>query len=982
MKKSAIFFFFLIPFIAFTQQNSVLSSGDWYKIAVDETGVYKITYDDLASYGIDVDNTDPRYIGLFGNPAGMLPELLEDPFYTDLQPVAIRVIGEEDGVFNHSDYILFYGQDPVIWEYDPVNNQYHHVLNLYTEKTHYFITILNESGKRIQQQASEVLPQNADISVFDYLIYHENELTNPGKTGKIWLGELFHEDLNIDFNYLVTPLHSTGHQFATRIMARSSETSYFDISIDNVEFEPISINPINYEDPYQLYRQSQFNTSFSMLENSFTVSYNFDPGDEFAKGWLDYFELILKVYPDFTNDQMSFRSTQNIGAGNISRYSLQYLNPEDLEIWNVTDPINVTKMELNIDKGYVRFKVKDDSLLEFQAFKGNAFNTPEFIGLMENQNLHAYEPPDLLIITHPDFSDQASQLSTFHVQKDEMSVGVFTTQQVYNEFSTGAQDVTAIRNFVRHLKEQSGDDNKPDYLLLFGDASYDYMDRIENNTNFVPTYETWESSNVVNSFATDDYFGLQDMDEPYGNGEPQVAVGRIPVKTVGEADAVFNKIQTYYSNDALGAWKNEFMFIGDDGDNNLHMHHTEVLSDTVSYTAPVLNNTKCYLDFYELVETEEGPRYPEVVEIIDNKMDNGVFYVNYTGHGWPMQLANENVVNSEIIAGWTNDNYLPIWLTASGGVVHYDDPEIISLAEQMMLMDNGGSIGFIGNSRAGFASTNLVLNLAVLEKLLDPESQYDMRLGDLIKYSGSQFNSEKWTLLGDPALKISFPEFNVSTTTLNGVDIEEYMDTIAPGDFLTFEGLITSKDDGSTQIGFDGTVYLKVYAPSFIRSTHGNQGNTIMDVTVQDSVLIEGTALVENGAFEIQIYLPANSYEDYGNLKLSWYAENGETDASGYYAGPVFGGEPSGVDDFNRIADLVKVYPSPFTDFVTVQIPDISYGTVDFSVYNLMGAKVYSGQINDEVKSTRINLQYLSKGLYMLQLGNSKFQKSFKILKN
>jgi len=314
--------------------------------------------------------------------------------------------------------------------------------------------------------------------------------------------------------------------------------------------------------------------------------------------------------------------------------------------------------------------------------------------------------------------------------------------------------------------------------------------------------------------------------------------------------------------------------------------------------------------------------------------------------------------------------------------VHFDDPDVVSLAEQILLKDDGGSIGFIGNTRPGFASANLALNMATLAALLEGEQDGNtVRLGDLMMRS-EQHRSERWTLLGDPAMRIAFPRYNVYTTTLNGVEIGDFTDTIAPGDRITLEGLIKSKTDGAVQTGFNGTVYLKVYAPPYVRSTLGNQGTGVIDFTVQDSVLVESSSEVVNGAFEISVRLPSAYYESFGLLKLSWYADNSETDASGYYTGPVFGGEPNSVDEFQQLAGLIKVYPSPFTDQITIRMPEAITGTVSFSVYNMMGSEVYSGQIDGRLHQAQVNLTHLSKGLYMLNMSNSKFQKSFKVLKN
>ncbi len=980
MKYSAIIFILFFPFFLFAQQNSVLSDGDWYRIAVEQTGVYQITYDNLSVYGIDVDNIDPRHIALYGHAAGMLTESMEEFYYSDPLPLAIQVIGEDDGSFDPDDYILFFGQGPGVWKLDEPTDRFHYVPDLYTDKTFYFLTIGNEKGKRIESEQSTELDPTGYPEFYDYPVSHQEELVNPGKSGKRWLGEDFSKTDTLTFNLETEESTSLSDDvnFNIVIAVKSTEPSTLRININRELYKILQLPYVQSNDIYRNYRIKEFDSVCTAGNSQTRVTLEYNRPNDSAQVWLDYFEMGFKQQKQFgTVDQMPFRTTENVGPGEITDFSLDDENPGQIEIWNVTDPVNVKEIETQVSGSSVLFRLPTDSLLEFHAFNGQSFYSPEFSDMISNQNLHAFTPPDLLIISYPDFIDQAQQVASFHEEADGMSVGVFSTDEVYNEFSAGKQDITAIRNFVRYLWTQPGWENKPAYVLLFGDASYDYKDRITNNTNFVPTYESDASANVVNSIASDRYFGLQDMDDPSGDSLP-VAVGRIPVKTPYEAEAAVNKLMTYYSLNSLGAWKNEFMFIGDKGDNNLHMHYTEILSDTLVSLAPVLNNTKCYLDFYEPV----GNQNPESEKIINDKMDKGVFYVNYTGHGGPTQLAKEDIVNSETVSGWTNSDYLPFWVMASGGVAHYDDPEMVSLAEQMTLKEGGGAIACIGNSRPAFAHTNFVLNLELINRLLGTETQDDVRLGDLVTHPGDLANAERWALIGDPALKIPFPEFNVHTTTLNGVNIEEFTDTIAPGDLLTFKGLITDKSNGNIQLGFSGTVDLKIYAPPYIRPTLGSQGAPVMDVIVQDSVLVVGTTEVVNGAFNIEVSLPSAYYEDFGQLKLSWYADNGETDASGYYTGTVFGGEPNGVGEFNGLADQIRVYPSPFTDYVHIRLPDINAGSVSFTVFNLTGSKVYSGQIDARISNAQINLQHLTKGMYMLRIGSDKFVKSFKILKN
>ncbi len=978
MKKYAFTLFIIIPFIAFTQQNSILSSGDWYKIAVEETGIYKVTYNDLESYGIDVDNIDPRNLALFGNPAGMLSESLDEDYYTDIKSIAIQVIGEDDGVFDPQDYILFFGQNPNVLVYDELTNRFHNITNIYTKQTHYFLTVGTEVGKRIQIEQSTTLDPTATPWYYNFLISHESELVNPGKTGKIWLGEDFSETdtLNYHFDYRNT-VYNDSNYFKTVLAVNCTEESYFTIIINGEFYCTINANSTN---NLNYYRAIQFDSLCTVgnLETEITFIYH-KPNDS-AQAWIDYFEMEMKILLTFVfEDQISYRTTENVGVGEITRYSISHNTPEDVTVWNVTDPLNVLKEELTLNSGSVSYRLPTDSLLEFHAFNGNSFYSAEFVGQVENQNLHGIAPPDFLIVAHSLFLDAANQLAYFHNSEDDLFTTVVTIDDIYNEFSSGSQDITAIRNFVKYLREKSGNESKPNYLLLFGDASYDYLDRVANNTNFVPTFESLQSSNAVSSFATDQYFGLNNMNT---GGEMQVAVGRIPVTTMEEANNVLDKIQTYNSTNALGTWTNEMMFIADDGDNNLHMNHEEVLTQITEDNAPEMNINKCYLDFFELVQTNEGPRYPEVNETITNKTNDGVFYVNYTGHGSAEQLASERILSKDDLITWTNHNNLPLWVIASGEVAYFDNPDFTSLGESVFLEDEAGAIALIGTTRAAYAHANFAFNQGIVEKLIDNTLQSNLRFGDLMMHSVISQEFLKWTLLGDPALKIHFPEFNVSTITLNGIDIEEYTDTIAPGKLLTFQGQINNKEDGSLQSGFNGTVYLKVFAPKYLRATLGNQGSPVMEFEVQDSILAEGTATVDLGEFEIQVSLPANYYEGFGKLKLSWYAKNGITDANGYYDQLIFGGDPDAVDEGNEFLDQVKVYPTIFTDYLNIELPQTEYKSVVYRVYNTMGTEIYSTKSESVVGSEKIYIPGLVTGMYVLNINIDNSSRNFKVIKH
>ena len=441
-----------------------------------------------------------------------------------------------------------------------------------------------------------------------------------------------------------------------------------------------------------------------------------------------------------------------------------------------------------------------------------------------------------------------------------------------------------------YLNDNSGEENKPEYVLLFGDASYEYKNITENNTNFVPTFESLESANVVNSFATDRFFSMKNMQDFNGK---QLAIGRIPLATTEQGDNVLQKIQTYNSNESLGSWKNEMMFIADDGDNALHEDQANQYANIADTSNPVMNFTKCYLDFFELVETEAGPRYPEANLEIQNKVNEGDYYINYTGHGGAEQLAAERILAKDDLSNWTNNNKLSLWVISSSDVARFDNPEYASLGEVMYLTANAGAIALFSNTRPAFASANYDFNRKIIQIITNENLQATMRFGDILTHIPQSSQFLKWILLGDPALKIRFPEFNIVTTKINDVSIETFTDTISPGSTLAIQGEIVSKENGSPQFDFSGNVYLKVFAPPYLRATMGNNGTPVQEFVVQDSILALGEATVVNGSFEIQATLPAQYYPDYGNLKLSWYAENGETDANGFYSQLMFGGQPN-----------------------------------------------------------------------------------------
>lgn len=420
--------------------------------------------------------------------------------------------------------------------------------------------------------------------------------------------------------------------------------------------------------------------------------------------------------------------------------------------------------------------------------------------------------------------------------------------------------------------------------------------------------------------------------------ETNLAIGRIPVKSTEKADQALEKIENYSSNQSLGSWKNEMKFIADDGDNAVHQRQADDLTIIADTNNPVMNINKCYLDFFELIETSEGPRYPEVNQEIQNKANDGVYFVNYTVHGSEEQLAKEKILTKNDLTNWTNSDNLGLWVIASSNDANYIDPEIISLGEAIYLKENTGAIGLYGTTGIAYAGANFEFNTSIIKTLTDESLQGNMRFGDLLPpRNSSGYNDLKWVFFSDPALKINFPEHQIVTTKISSQPVEEYSDTISPGSILNFHGEIVSKLDNSQQLYFNGSVYLKVYAPAYMQSTLGNQGNPVEEYEVQQDILNTAEAVVEDGKFDIQIALPNQDAPNYGNVKLSWYAENGQSDANGFYNELKYGGQANSIAENNGILNQVKVYPAPFVDRIYIETPTAQSQELNYKLFNLWG---------------------------------------------
>lgn len=881
-------------------ENSVLSEGDWIKIRVDQSGIYKITYSDLQEYGLDPSSINPSNIRIYGNAHGMLPENNGTFRYDDLQENAIWISGQEDGIFNQQDYIIFYGMSPHIWSNSL--GFFTRQVSLYDDYNYYYISSSQGVGKRLLTEPSvSSTPTHTVTTYIDYKAI-EDETYNLTLSGKAWYGDLFGEiqirEYNFNFPNIKTDESIT---LKTEIANRTITNEAMAVSINEVVFDTVTLTSI-IPSSTKFAQKKKKTIVFNSAGPQINVKMNYLPSTPTSAAWLDYIMINAICSLNFDEGQLLFRDLNSVEVGAISQFEISSAN-SNVQVWEVTDPILPKIVDSDYSGNVISFTLETDSLREFIAFDGSQFLTPEFAGTVDNQNLHSDNSLDMVIVAHPLFLEDAYQLAAIHEVKDGFSTKVVTPEEIYNEFSSGKQDPTAIRDYIKMLYDKSEGQN-PRFLVLFGDGSFDPKDRVENNTNFIPTFQTQESLITSSSYVIDDYFGCMDEDEGVdGTGELDIGIGRIPVKTREEAQIVLKKIVDYITpgTPSFGTWRTNICLIADDEDGNLHLDQADSLANGVEFIPKHYNQKKIYLDAYTQIKTPSGYRYPEVTSDLNQTVNEGALIINYVGHGGKAGWAHERILQANDMLNWKNLTELPVFITATCEFSRFDEPELETGGEMVLLNPAGGGIALFTTTRLAYAQSNFTLNQRVYNTaftLVDGEYPY---MGDIIRRSKppGQPTTRNFVLLGDPALKLAYPEYQVRTLEIKNQVSALQTDTLRALDVIEIKGDIADLN-GNTVETFNGTVNIKVFDKKTRYKTNGNdQYSYPVEFFCQDRILWEGNATVTNGVFDFTFLLTKDIAYNFGSGKFSYYAWSNESDAIGYKGDIVIGG----VNE-NAVADV------------------------------------------------------------------------------
>ncbi len=877
-------------------QSSVLAKGNWLKMKIGKRGIYKLTYSYLKNAGFDVDNIDPHTIKIYGNPGGMLPQSndIERPF--DLLQNAIFISGETDNKFNSGDYILFYAQDGDTYSYMDNELTYEH--NLYSDANYYFITYGGDNGLRLTEQA-DLGSSFPIITTYHDFDYYKAEKYNLLASGREWFSEKYDLTLSNDYSFSFKKLVANSQaKVHTRVMAQTFSPSSFDISLNGQSIGNIPVESVP-DFTQKVYRYSikgkenevTFTNNLSGVNEliDIGISYNKNSAGQ-SVGYLNDILIEVERHLELTDNFNVFRSLQSLDNAN-STYQLKGLTSNST-IWDITNPTLPTYQNFNLVGSMGSFGAQSSTLKEYIVFNTTIENVPVNISSIPNQNIKGNTDAELLIVTHPNFKAQADQLASFRSNNDNIPSRVVLIDQVFNEFSSGRQDVTAIRDYVRYLYKNG----KIKYLLLFGRGSYDYKNTISGNTNFVPIYESRNSLHPLDTYASDDYFGfLEDEEGEWaevsgGNHTMDIGVGRLPVRNTQEAEAVVNKLINYATNEhTLGDWKNNVVFVADDGDFNLHQRQADELTVYVDTTYTAFNPNKFYLDDFPQVSRPNGESAPLASSQLDKTIENGALIVNFTGHGGESGWMQEQVLDIAQIQSWNNYNKLPLFVTATCEFGRHDDPRRVSGGEMVVTSNKGGGIAIVSTCRPVSSSSNFALNKVFYTAVYSKMSGEYPRLGDIFKITKNEsinlatdFNkvgNRNFALLGDPSLRLAYPSQEIVITAIN--DNTNKSDTLKALGKVKLTGEVRT-NQSSLDNSFNGEVSFVIYDKDIPKTTLGNE-NPPFTYDSRENIIFKGVSTVKEGTFDIEFIVPKNISYQLGNSKINLYAyqSTGLRDANG-----------------------------------------------------------------------------------------------------
>ncbi|SKC13739.1 type IX secretion system sortase PorU [Dyadobacter psychrophilus] len=848
----------LISFSSKAQEKSILSTGNWFKLAISETGIHRVDPAFLRKLGVNPAEIDPRQIQIYSQKSGMLPQPNIALKSNALMENAIWVPGEEDGKLDGSDAIYFFAEGPHEITYDSAKAELKHQINIYTDSSYYFLTYGQKTGLRVKPLVTITSQKSRLITQFDDYWFHEAETYNLLKSGRDWWGEYLG---NAPLTYTadipgIVPasnikLRTSGigaAQTATKFLWQLNGKQAGESAIGTVSAGTYDIKALRSDATFII-------NADATRPDTITVGVTYERnGQGSAQGYLNYIALHTKRQLRQYGNQQVYRFLSE--SSDTVTYQFGNANSEWL-LWNVSNAQNPAVVSQNIQNNILSFTTTGGkSSRQYIGFKTDLAMEPVFSEKVNPQNIAGNATPDLLIVTPVAWKREAERLAAFRESNDGLETLVVTTDEIYNEFGGGKPDLTAVRDFTKHLYSQ--DPDKLKYLLLFGDASFDYKNNLKNQSVFqqkswVPVYESRESLNPVYTFSSDDYYGFMKDNEGAwpesvaGDHTVDIGVGRLPVKSLSEAQLIVDKLIRYGSSwRSLGNWRNNVQFVADDGDGNIHQRHADELASLIQTD---FMSSRVFIDAFPQNTGTEGQKAPAVNQVLNKKINEGTLILNYTGHGGVSGWAEEQVLTLADMQSARGMDNLPLLFTATCDFGRYDDLGLVSGAELMVLSPKGAAIGAISTTRPVYSSTNFTLSQAFYRALL--EKSPDRRLGDIFKETKNKALvgslNRNFTLLADPSMQLARAQ--------KGIRWAEKPDTLRALQKVQLRGQVYDAVTTLKDSKFEGEARIVLYDKQISFKTLGNEGKPETYSEFR-SKLFDGSVMVKGGEFICEFVMP------------------------------------------------------------------------------------------------------------------------------
>lgn len=869
-------------------ESSIMKSGRWVKIKLKpEGGLYKLTYEELKKAGF----SEPSRVGVYGYGGAMLPENLNRFRATDIP---------ETPILQENNAIYFYAPGLTTWYYNSGSDIFSHTTNIYANNVY---MLLSDAKEPLLMKKNSISGNGTIQTSSRYPICHEVDNVSLTSSGRMLFGESFTYKLSYGFEEkLPQGAYEVSH-VCLRYVSRREQDATMKVNVNGQ-------NALTYNQHSHGYEAFD-----NYLKGYDLISYNtprikVDPGTlkvelTFSKKgtitFLNYYELNVKCNTTYTpgSQQLLMYSPQDTHEGQV-KYMVKNAD-SNLRVFNIST-IGETSLCPTDNDGSFNDNAPSNRGAIYLAAKLSDAYSPTIVGEVKNQDLRGSKSPQLLIVTTDALRPQAQRLAQYHQDADGIEVVVTTQKELYNEYTGGVEDATAIRIFAktfydRWLKNNASTKEPcPIQLLLFGDGAFDNRKKVSEwnqpgirDIEFLPTYQSCNSLDVY-SYVADSYFGAMDAstsEKPLGQQNYHIGVGRMPLRTLAQAEAAVTKTILYAENRTPGPWKNKSVFMADNGDGFTHFEQSGSVANTLQSLCPSMIIERLPLDMFERINVNGQTTVPVAKQKLNDALKKGILVLNYNGHGGPQGWGDEQIITMNTVKSFTY-KHLPVWITATCDFCNFDHIST-SAGEEVFLNKNSGAAVLLTTTRVVMDIPNRDLNIAIMKKMFGKVNDgKSMSIGSVLseakntllneRINTDSINSLSFTLIGDPALRLKMPTRNVVVNSINGQKCplnNGKLVQIKALQKVTLEGVVTKQDDTPDE-SFNGRLFVTVYDSRQTMETipiYDDDDNPIVR-TFEDypSIIYAGVIEAKDGKFTTDFIVPKDLIYNGTEGRISLYA--------------------------------------------------------------------------------------------------------------